>query len=254
MIFNLELGYELIPISATLITLTVATYYDLRTREIAEFIWVPALLISVLSAYFISKPNVLVIAFSLLPALLLLIFTLLGLIGGADFLAMLLIGLSTPYFNVLPISLLTLLYSTLIPSTLVIRNFVLNLVKYRNLYEKLDCGKTPKWPLLFLGKPIKVEAFLKSKFMYPLTVFKCGPKNYSVVCRASFDINEDSREHVNQVSMCLNKGYLKADDRIWVTPALPHILFITIGYVLALITPEGLIYETFSLILGFLRW
>lgn len=249
-LLELQIRYELIPILATLVTLIIATYYDIKSREIAEFLWLPALVISVLSAYLISSPNLLVLIFSLMPALIMLALTLLGLIGGADFLAILLIGFSTPYLNVLPVSLLTLFYSALIPSTIVVYNFIVNTVKYRGIYLKLRCSSTPKWLLLFLGRPIKVSAFIKSKFLYPLTLFKCDSKTHDVVCRSSFDIDEDFNEYVNQVKTCLSKGYLRPDDYIWVTPALPHILFITIGYLLALTTPKELIYSIFKLFLG----
>ncbi|MEM4498751.1 MAG: A24 family peptidase C-terminal domain-containing protein [Sulfolobales archaeon] len=249
-LLDLQTRYELIPILATIATLIIATYYDIKSREIAEFLWVPALVISVLSAYFVSRPNLLVLIFSLMPALIVLVLVLLKLIGGADFLAILLIGLSTPYLNVLPISLLTLFYSALIPSTTIIYNFIINTVKYRGIYLKLKCDPTPKWLLLFLGRPIKVSAFIKSKFLYPLTVFECNSKTYDVMCRTSFDISEDFKEHINQVEKCLSKGYLRPEDHIWVTPALPHILFITVGYLLSLMTPKELIYGIFKLFLG----
>ncbi len=249
MILNLEIP-GLVSILITLATLLIASYYDVKTREIAEFLWIPALVISAILTYLTVKPNTLVIIFSLIPALLLLIFMLFGLIGGADFLAMLLIGISTPYLNVLPISLLTLLYSLLIPSAMIIYNFAVNVVRYWDAYLMLDCGTASKWVLLFLGRPMKVSSFIKSNFLYPLTVPRCHLDDYDVICRTSFDINEDFKENINHVNICLSKGYLKYDDYIWVTPALPHVFFITIGYLLALITPEELIYSVFKVLLG----
>lgn len=250
---GLETIYSSIPVVATLITLVVASFYDLRTREIKEIIWIPALIVSAIFTYFVTKPSMLVFIFSIIPAALVFILMLLGLIGGADFLAMLLIGISTPLLNVLPIPLLTLLYSALIPSALVIYNLLINTVKYLNEYRKLECTNTSKWLLLLLGRPTKVRDFMRSKFMYPLTIFRCRPKKCEVICRSSFDINEDFKDHVNQVSAYLSSGYLSEDDYVWVTPALPHILFITIGYLLALITPGQLIYNAFNSVLSFLR-
>ncbi|MEM1982640.1 MAG: A24 family peptidase C-terminal domain-containing protein [Sulfolobales archaeon] len=253
MSLSLEINHDIIPISITLITLIIATFYDLKTREIREIIWVPALVFSAVFTYLIIRPSILVFIFSVIPAILLLILAVVGLIGGADFLAILLIGISTPILNVLPISLLTLFYSALIPSALIMYNLLVNTTVYIDEYKKLRCVGASKWLLLFLGKPMKVKVFTKSKFMYPLTVFRCNPNKCDVVCRSSFDIDEDFKNHINTISNYLSNGCIKEDDYIWVTPALPHILFITIGYLLALITPAELIYDVFNLVFGVVR-
>jgi len=252
---NLSTGMPtaLIPITITLSTLIIATYYDLKSREISEYVWVPALVFSSIFTYLVIRPNILVLIFSLIPAVILLLLMFLGMIGGADFLALLLISISTPYLNVIPISMLTLLLSALIPSSLVLYNFIINLTLCRNLMEGLKCSSTHKLSLIFLSRPMKVSKFLKSKFMYPLTIVKCSTNEFVVKCRTSFNIEEDFKEHIRDVMKCLELGYVSNDDYIWVTPALPHILFITIGYILALVIPEEIIYKVFNLLLMYFR-
>jgi len=252
---NLSTGIPtaLIPISVTLSTLIIATYYDLKSREISEYIWLPALIFSSIFTFLVVRPNILVLIFSLIPAVILLLLMLIGMIGGADFLAILLISISTPYLNIIPIPMLTLLFSALIPSLLVLYNLIINLTLNRGLIKSLECSSTHKLSLIFLSMPMKVSKFLKSKFMYPLTVFKCSSNDYVVKCRTSFNIEEDFKDHIRDVMKCLEFGYVRNDDYIWVTPALPHILFITIGYIISLVIPEEVIYKVFNLLLMYFR-
>ncbi|MEM1686864.1 MAG: A24 family peptidase C-terminal domain-containing protein, partial [Zestosphaera sp.] len=61
-------------------------------------------------------------------------------------------------------------------------------------------------------------------------------------CRASFSMDETYEEKIkSSVRELLEKGILKADDLVWVTPGLPQIVFYLLGYVAALMTPESLL-------------
>lgn len=242
------LGPHLLSTAVTIATLAVASWYDLRSREIPEYIWVPAFVVSIAVALS-TGTSVLIIVLSLIPALILLILTLLGMIGGADFIAILLVGISTPYLNILPVSFVTLLYSALIPSLLTVYNIIVNVARprYRSVFKNLKCRPRTKLLLMFLGKPMAVSRYLKSRFNYPLTLISCSD-GAEVVCRTSFKVDEDYREHISRLAECLSKGYVRLDDHIVVTPALPHVVFITVGYVLALLTPREVIYTVFSLL------
>lgn len=242
----------LIPVFATLSTLVVASLYDIKYREIPEHIWLPALIISLITL-FIVKVDLIVLAISLIPALILFVLSLIGMMGGADFLAILLVGISTPYLNVIPISFLTLLYSALIPLFTIIHNAVDNLIKYKQLLNDLKCRTPSRVLLIFLGRPMRVSDYVRSRFMYPLTLIRCSNGDGEVICRTSFNINEDYRDHIKNFRTCLSKGVLSNDDYIWVTPAFPHIVFIAAGYVLSLITPSHIIYTIFSSLINLIR-
>lgn len=243
---------SLIPILVTLLTLVIASLYDIKYREIPEYIWLPALIISLITLFMI-KVDLIVLAISLIPALILFTLSFIGMIGGADFLAILLVGISTPYLNVIPISLLTLLYSALIPSFTIIYNVLINLIKYKELINNLKCGMSNKVLLIFLGRPMRIGDYVRSKFMYPLTLVRCSNEGSEIVCRTSFNIDEDYRDHIKNFKLCLSKGVLRTDDYVWVTPAFPHIVFITIGYVLSLITPNYVIYAIFNSLVNLIR-
>ncbi len=177
------------------------------------------------------------LAFSLMPAVLLLIMSLLGMIGGADFLAILLIGLAHPKFILIPISLLTLIYSLIIPLLLIVYYVICNLVKFRDVLEKIKCVTGRKVYLVLFGKPVKISDFMSMKFAYLLTI----PSSDGFICRASFSLEEEEEKAKELVAKCINKNILSLNDYVWVTPALPHVLFILVGYMLALLTPEQMI-------------
>lgn len=242
---------HVLSIIVTIVTLVIASWYDLKYREIPERLWIPAFIVS-LVVIVLSGIDFLLVAISLIPALILLILMLLGMIGGADFIAMLLIGITSPYLNLLPISFITLFYSALIPSFITIYNAIVNVTMYRTVIKRLNCRPRTKFFMLFLGKPMRISEFMRSKFIYPLTLMRCL-NDLEIECRTSFNVNEDHREHIKSLAVCLDRGYIRYDDMIMVTPALPHIVFITIGYVLALLTPTEIIYIIFSLLARLLR-
>ena len=229
---------NLIIVCATLLTLVYASYRDLKLRDIPELTWVPATLLAiVLNVAYGEYSDVLFLVFSLMPAVLLLIMSLLGMIGGADFLAILLIGLAHPKFILIPISLLTLIYSLIIPLLLIIYYVIYNSVKFRDVLEKIKCVTGRKVYLVLFGKPVKISDFMNMKFTYLLTI----PNNDGFICRASFSLEEEEEKVKELVAKYVNKKILSLNDYVWVTPALPHVLFILVGYVLALLTPEQLI-------------
>jgi len=228
----------LIIVCATLLTLVYASYRDLKLRDIPELTWVPATLLAiVLNVTYGEYIDMLFLLFSLMPAILLLIMSLLGMIGGADFLAILLIGLAHPKFILMPVSLLTLIYSLIIPLLLIIYYAIYNLVKFRDVLKKIKCVTGRKVYLVLFGKPVKISDFMSMKFTYLLTI----PSNDGFTCRASFSLEEEEEEAKELIAKYVNKNMLSLNDYVWVTPALPHVLFILVGYVLALLTPEQLI-------------
>jgi Flp pilus assembly protein protease CpaA len=106
---------------AVIATLMYASYRDLPTREIPEVVWLPAYLIAIagvlirfLRGYYAPLEAFL----SLMPALVCLILFLVGLLGGADFLALLLVTIAHLHESLIP--LLTFVISSLIPVPLIL--------------------------------------------------------------------------------------------------------------------------------------
>ncbi len=230
---------------ATLLTLIYASYRDLKYRDIPELTWAPAAVLAIVLNLALGEySNLLYLVFSLMPAILLLTMSLLGMIGGADFLAILLVGLAHPKFTIIPISLLTLLYSLIIPLMLVIYYATYNLFKFRRTLSTIKCATGKKLYLILFGKPVKVRDFLNMRFTYLLTI----PRKSEFACRASFSMEEEEESARKLILKYINEGVLSPDDYIWITPALPHVFFILVGYILSLLTPEQLLVRILSII------
>jgi len=174
---------------------------------------------------------------SLVPALAVLALALLDLIGGADFFALLLVSLAHPNFLILPVSLLTLFYSLLIPLGVLVWFVVLNLRHYREL-SSLRCVSGSRYYLLFFGRPMTVRELLGRKFTYPLMI----PDEGGYECRASFTMDDEVENNIRKAyEGMLANGEISEDSRVWATPGFPHILFYLIGYVMGVLTPQQLV-------------
>ncbi len=223
-------------ITSILVTLAYASYRDIKYRDIPEVTWVPAIIISIILNVLSSRYDFLHTALSMFPVLIVFVMSLLGMIGGADFLALLMIALAHPQFLIFPISLLTLLYSLLIPLGLMTYYALCNILLHRSLLNKIRCKEGRKMYLIFFGRPMNVEEMLEKKFTYPLTI-PVGKGEF--ICRPSFSDDDEEEERIKEsIKGAIVRGEIQGNERIWVTPGLPHVVFFFIGYILALLTPQ----------------
>lgn len=214
-------------------TLAYATYRDLKYRDIPELTWVPAAIFAVAYNIYLGRYEPIHTAFSFLPAAALLVMAFLNLIGGADALATLLIAAAHPAFLVLPISLLTIAFSVIPPLALIIYYLLLNFI-HREELNRLGCVEGSKKMLFFMGRPLSVRDYLKSRYVFLLTV----PTERGYRCSVSADIDVDFEEEKRVIIDAVRKGIISEDSLIWVSPALPHIAFIFIGYIISLLIPQ----------------
>ncbi len=222
------------------VTLAYATYRDLKYRDIPELTWVPAALFVIIYNAYLGRYEPIHTLFSFLPAIALLAMAFLDLIGGADALAMLLIAVAHPSFLVLPISLLTMAFSVIPPMILIVYYLILNL-SHKEELNRLACVRGSKKLLLFMGRPLRVRDYLRSKFLFLLTV----PTEKGFQCGVSADIDIDFEQEKRIVIDALRKGVISEDSLVWVSPALPHIAFIFVGYVISLFIPQDLLLSLF---------
>jgi hypothetical protein len=226
-------------IGAVLSTLIYASYRDVKYRDIPELVWLPSIAVVTAINFLLGRYELVHTVISLVPPLAVLALSLLDMIGGADFLALLLISLAHPSFYIMPISLITLIYSLLIPVAVMCYYLILSILHRREL-NKIVCVKGSRTPLIFLGRPLTVGRLLESKFVYPLTI----PSEEGYICRASFSLDGEEEERVRtSIKELVEKGMLKDEDVLWVTPGFPHVLFYLVGYVAALLTPQEWVLE-----------
>jgi len=226
-----------VPVIATLV---YATYRDLKYRDIPELTWVPAALFVIAYNLYFGRYEPIHTLFSFLPAIAILVMAFLDLIGGADALAMLLIAAAHPDFLILPISLLTVAFSVIPPLALILYYVALNIV-HRDELNRINCVEGSKKPLLFMGKPIKVRDYLSSSFLFLLTV----PAKKGFRCVVSADVDVDFEQEKKLVMDAVKKGAISEDTVIWVSPALPHIAFIFVGYIISLLIPQEFLLTLF---------
>ena len=221
-------------------TLTYATYRDIKYRDIPELTWVPAAVFVIAYNIYLGRYDPIHTLFSFLPAIALLVMAFLDLIGGADALAMFLIAAAHPNFLVLPISLLTVAFSVIPPLVLILYYLFLNLARRREL-GNLRCVEGSKKLLMFMGRPLSVRDYLRSDFVFLLTV----PVEDGFRCSVSADVDIDFEQEKRIVMDALRKGVISEDSLVWVSPALPHIAFIFIGYVISLFIPQEFLLSLF---------
>jgi len=148
----------------------------------------------------------------------------------------------------LPPVYLIVLYSALITVVFTLVKSIYYLIVYRG---KLPCGEPLRLKILMsiIGRPMSVEEFLKSKHYYPLTIIERGVGGVVRKYRLSFDAeHEDYKVHQENYRRLIEEGVISKDDVIWVTYGIPHIVPLTIGYVLFLIIGD----YPFKIIIDFL--
>ncbi len=219
---------------SVLLTLACASYLDLKDREVPEYVWIPGSLISVTVNLYLRAYSPIKALISLIPALAVLALAFLDLIGGADFFALLLVSLAHPNFLYLPISLLTLFYSLLIPVGVLIWYVIINLRHYSEL-RNLRCVNGSRYYLFFFGKPVTVNELLRKKFLYPLMI----PERNGFRCRASFTMDDDFEANIKKTfEDLMSEGKITDELKVWATPGFPHVVFYLVGYVIAILTPQ----------------
>ncbi|EWG08194.1 MAG: hypothetical protein ASUL_01030 [Candidatus Aramenus sulfurataquae] len=221
----------------SLIMLSYVSWLDLKSREIDEKIWLYFSPIVVFILFDYKYINVLLFAysFSVTVVVLLLIYKY-SLMGGADVFAMSILGLANssvrPFFfpklSVVGLEPITvILYTSIVISLSVLVNFVRN---YRHT-KGLPLSK--RLVLAMSGRKVKVRDFLNSKFLFPLTVIDESGKEE---LRLTFYVDEDDKEWRERYAELVKKGVITKDTVIWVAYGLPVLPYITLGYVISLIS------------------
>ncbi|MEM0065505.1 MAG: hypothetical protein QW459_01245 [Sulfolobales archaeon] len=221
---------ESIAVVALVITFAYAAYRDLRDREIPEVSWIPVYAIAILSTVFKPTTNysLLGVILAILPSAVYGILFVFGLIGGADLLAV--VAVSLVHLDEPIVPLFTFVLSSLLPLPLVLVNLVGNLTVHRSAMSSIKCVQGGKKVLYLVGRPINVATFLKKKFVFLHTY----PSREGFICYSSVDVNIDFGKQRADVEEALNKGFIRLEDYLVYSPALPHILFIALSYVAAI--------------------
>jgi preflagellin peptidase FlaK len=255
---------QIIAAAQIILTITIllfASWKDYKTREVSNYLWVfyAPIAVSLSLAEFLLYDSAKLPLFGLSVGLttvfaLLLFYT--GGFGGADSKALMCISLALPFFpevllvpvlsqGLSPLSLTVFPITILSNSVLIAAGSGVYLL-LRNLFSRLTTGRSAFEGTLAkesLGKKILVLvtgkrypiAVLKAKWhVYPLEDIAEKSEDYQMLRKLVVMPHDEGRDAIVQrLSKAVDDG--KISDGIWATPGLPMLIFVTVGFILALI-------------------
>ncbi len=231
----------IVKISLTLVMLLYTSLLDIRSREVDPKIWVyfaipiyASFLYQVIIEYeaFLKIAKIHLIILLLITAVLgLLYYT--GLLGGGDLFALFIIASTHPEINGVllkgspfPLSLQVLLFSSIIASFFSIYFCLYNMINNRDKLRKEPL--IYKLILCFTAIALPVKDVVKKRFWYPLE------RPWSDEKLMFFKVEEDDLELIERLKEWARE-YDTMNVKIWVTYGSPFLVYILIGYIMAII-------------------
>ncbi|ABU82581.1 A24 family peptidase C-terminal domain-containing protein [Ignicoccus hospitalis] len=237
-----------------LVVLSYASYLDWKTREIPPKLWATAALLalpaSLYEAVTLSSAGLGdYVVFSFLSgAIIILVLALLmlrNMMGGADVLAFLFITVDMPWYPfalggpraLLPVPLLTLLYSTILAALWVPLRLISNLLNddFVSHAKELNVTGLKLLRLATSARVVKVKDYFKMKFWFPLELVQYKDDKVERLLRTTFSIDEEYEDHQRKIKEFVDAGFLSEDEKIFVTYGIPFIIYITGGLLVALL-------------------
>jgi Flp pilus assembly protein protease CpaA len=219
-----------------LLTLSLAAYMDSRYRDVEPALWLSAARalapLGILCALHLNpqRPLLALALSNAVAVALVLVLYAAGLLGGGDVFAIAAIATVTPAIpgSLLPPSVLSLLYGSLVPALLIPILCVLNVAKVRGRRRLARLARERGLATsLFICATSVLTTVGKAQergWLYP-SKWDLG-EGYSIVER-------DPPELLAEIAR--ERGL---DSEVWATPGLPQVAFILAGYVVALLVGD----------------
>ena len=259
--------FESIRISLSLVFLIYASWSDIKTREVSNKVWLLyaplGLMLTLFEGllyedydYWLFVGISVALTFTLAVSLFYL-----GAFGGADAKAFMCLALAFPTYPkfswnthitrlhyLFPITIFTnsILLAALSIIYMLLRNFLWKLGKGRKLFEGLE--KEPFWKkilAILCGCKILFKKVEERSFYYPLEDIReiDGQTKRKLII---FPKDEEREEILDRLSLAVKNK--KIGNYIWASPGLPMLVFITAGFLAALLVGD-LIWLVINLIL-----
>jgi preflagellin peptidase FlaK len=248
---------EYISVLISLVALTLASIYDLRTREVSDRLWLvygPAGL--ALTIYRVSvEPSTLLFTTMSIGISIILGFALVffGLSGGADAKALICLGFTLP----LPPSILSPILGFVypfFPLVVLITTYIASLsvavwMLGRNLilFAKVKSGmfkgfeREPSWKkalAVITGFPAKTSELQSTFYLYPMEKIVEDKDGAHRAFEAYSNADVDREETLSKFFDSMKK--IGSPDTVWVTPGLPLLVFMLVGLVIGLTVGDPL--------------
>jgi len=256
---------EGVKIGLSLFLLSYASWHDYRKREVPNEVWMllaPSGLILTLVQIFITPQNSLIISlassFLTVTGIALALFYL-GVFGGADAKALICLSLILPFpltvFRphlgiVSPLFSLSIFDNAILTSALttvgiLAYNLTWSVKTGEKLFEGLE-GESSwrKFLALITGYKVEPTKFGEKPHLIPLERLT-EEENGRITrhLRVFINVNEEETGIEN-----LYRFSEKLNGKIWVTPSLPFIIFITVGLILTLFLGDIILWLAFQII------
>lgn len=250
MSYQLIVFVEGLQVFVSLLFLLYASWSDLKTREVSNWVWVfyaPIGITLSLILLFLSdiSYDMFGISVGVTSALAVALFYA-GAFGGADAKALICLSLTLPTYpsHFIPFTSAILIFPLSVFSNAVIlaalsvlyvllRNVFWRQRTGRRLFENFEHeSKGRKILALLSGYKIPISKLEKSSFLYPLEDVQVSEGGETERKLLIFPKDEERDEIVNRV-LTTAKG--EKTDYVWATPGLPMLVFITAGLIAALI-------------------
>jgi preflagellin peptidase FlaK len=254
------LFFEIAQVVISLAFLLYSSWSDYKTREVSNRVWVffaPIALGLSLANFLLYDPSKLIlfgVCFGFTAGLSILLFYSGG-FGGADSKALMCIALAIPFFpagvfapiiaggispiaqNLFPLTVLSnaVLFAAATAIYMLIRNVLWNKKNGTKIFEgtlsKEPMGK--KIAVLITGYKVSVAKLREKWHVYPMEDVEEEQGESELKRKLLVIPRDEGRDSiVERLSKAVNEG--KIADRIWATPGLPMLIFITAGVVVAL--------------------
>lgn len=233
-----------------ILVLTALSIHDVKTRELPDKLVYASLAIIVflrIAEYWVVGFNtILPLWFYIVVDIVLLgmtaVIAWLGYFGWGDVAVLALITVASPIAEgqciIMPPLLMVIIYYVLLTMILMVANMLVNITAHRR-----DLARLPaKYRLIyaFIARPIRARKLSQNPgWWYPLNL--CG--KYSV----RFNIYVDPPDIAKEVSLAIQRGCVKPNDKVWATYGVPGIPLFTVAYILTLILGDGLLLSVLGL-------
>lgn len=197
--------------------LGLASFFDLKKREINDILWIGFSALSVI--LILLSPDIWaslrIVGISLIIAPIALVLWRFGVFGGADAFCLIVLASIAPMFTLTasqttPFSTLT--NAAILSVTPLFVNLcrnVVSILRKEDIFEGIDETRTKKIIAVFIGYKAK-----NPQYSFSLEKIIDGKK------RLDFSL-----KHAEQTLFCNDHG-------VWVTPGVPYVLYITAGFVI----------------------
>ena len=196
--------------------LGLASFFDLKKREINDMLWIGFSALSIVLIFFSPEiwTSIRIVGVSLIIAPVTLVLWRFGVFGGADAFCLIVLASLAPMFTlsasqITPFSTLT--NAAILSVTPLFVNLcrnVVSILRKEDIFAGIDETRTKKIIAVFIGYKAK-----NPKYSFSLERMVDGKK------RLDFSL-----KHAEQTLFCNDQG-------VWVTPGVPYVLYIAAGFV-----------------------